>query len=937
MRKPIKFFSIFITIQFFLMPIISKPANALESLQTEMISIDNYILLANQEVEFNGLISSSGFIGSGLEGFNINRKALLTATPNDIVSPTQAQSALKNVIEDYDELFREECLEETVFDKPIGLISGINCLSGESIDADELSFISNEQPASGAKYVVVVPNDFIFKGNFQKTFDENGIALNEVVWLVNGNVQFENGIQFVGMLLSSGNINIGDDFIIDGLLVSFHESIIINGSGIIRPLELPANEEGAGNEQVFPIYKNVDEPPRESTLTPEIGEPSDPHPLLINNGGEAIPSEFIVVLKESFSTNEIVEEYRNSINSSSVEITDTFPTSLNGFAAKLDENGLQTILQDFRVEFVEPNYVFHNSQEEIETESAIESSIEETQRWPTWGLDRIDQRNLGLSQSYTYDNEGQGVHVYVVDSGINYEHEEFNDLTFGDAYDAVKDGYGTWDCSGHGTHVSGTIAGNLYGVAKSVILHSIRVFGCSDTTPTDLILNGIEWIITNRKLPAVANMSLGGSASKAMDTAVQRLINRGVTVVVSAGNEGEDACTVSPARLPAAITVAASNDVDRKPEWSNYGSCVDIFAPGEYITSASYYYNDGTETMSGTSMAAPHVTGSIALILKVYPQGTPDAVTKYLLSNATIGKIPNPMGSPNRLLYSRLPIPTPLQPWTASGDIQPWYKWTRVSNASKYQIQVFNGSQLVYSKTFAAEACPGGVCAKQFYNVLPYGVYNWRVRAYVGGNWMLFSPGMSFTVSRFIPRGLKPMGTVYTQQPKFRWSKVSTATSYILQIVQNGTAIHTKTISPNYCGNTECAITFRDILSPGNYRFRVKAYARGMWNPYGTYTNFTVALPIPKLIAPSGEITVRSPQYIWTHIPGATVYQLQVMKDNKQVYLKVFDATANICTGSTCKIQFYNVLTPGKYSWRVKALYKGVWHPYPQAMWFTVK
>ncbi|HET9517897.1 MAG TPA: S8 family serine peptidase, partial [Actinoplanes sp.] len=281
---------------------------------------------------------------------------------------------------------------------------------------------------------------------------------------------------------------------------------------------------------------------------------------------------------------------------------------------------------------------------------------------PVWGLDRIDQRSLPLSSSYE-SRSAAAVTAYVLDTGVRVGHAEFggrarNGWDFIDA-DAVAN-----DCHGHGTHVAGTIGGATYGVAKDVEIVGVRVLDCHGSGSYSQIIAGVDWVTTHAVLPAVANVSLGGPGDRALDEAVQRSIAAGVTYAVAAGNDDTQACNDSPGRTPAAITVGATDSTDRRAWFSNYGRCVDIFAPGVRITSARHTSTTATTVMSGTSMAAPHVAGAAALVLAAAPTSTPAQVRDALVAQATAGTVAaRGAGSPNLLLYtggiSSDPAPSP--------------------------------------------------------------------------------------------------------------------------------------------------------------------------------------------------------------------------------------------------------------------------------------
>ncbi|MER5895004.1 S8 family peptidase [Streptomyces sp. NPDC001876] len=345
----------------------------------------------------------------------------------------------------------------------------------------------------------------------------------------------------------------------------------------------------------------------------------------------AVSGSYIVMLDQKADKAELAEEYGGKLKRN-------YTSAINGFSASgLSETEAKRLAADPAVSKVVQNKKF---------------SINATQdNPPSWGLDRIDQAETAGDGAYTYpDAAGEGVTAYVIDTGVRVTHTDFGGRATS-GFDAVDNDDDANDGNGHGTHVAGTIAGAAHGVAKKAKIVAVRVLDDAGSGTTEQVVAGIDWVTENHQGPSVANMSLGGGADPALDAAVQKAIASGVTFAVAAGNESSDAGEGSPSRVPEAITVASSTETDEQSSFSNYGSVVDIYAPGSEITSAWNDSDDGTNTISGTSMATPHVVGAAAVYLGGHPDATPEAVATALTDGATPDAISNATeGTANKLL-----------------------------------------------------------------------------------------------------------------------------------------------------------------------------------------------------------------------------------------------------------------------------------------------
>lgn len=360
--------------------------------------------------------------------------------------------------------------------------------------------------------------------------------------------------------------------------------------------------------------------------------------LKSKNIGNDLPNYIVVIssnpARENSRASLILDNLNERLNIPTDQIKYIYRSALTGFSARLNDNQVRALQNNPQIEMVRKDQILELNQD---------VSI---QAYPTWGLDRIDQRDFKMDRAYTYTATGKGVTAYIIDSGINYSHEEFEgrasngyDLVLGEDPDNTDLNQNPGeDCLGHGTHVAATVGGKTFGVAKEVKLVSVRVFGCIGSTPESRVIAAVEWITANAVKPAVVNMSLGGpsnSETDPMNISIQNSIQTGINYVVAAGNSREDACLYSPAKIPEALTVGASDIYNRAASFSNYGDCVDLYAPGVNITSASNEDNSSSTEKSGTSMASPHVAGVVALYLEKNNYSSPEEVSNAIIANST--------------------------------------------------------------------------------------------------------------------------------------------------------------------------------------------------------------------------------------------------------------------------------------------------------------
>lgn len=492
------------------------------------------------------------------------------------------------------------------------------------------------------------------------------------------------------------------------------------------------------------------------TISAQAQTSSPNAPLVSPQSAQIVQDHYIVVYKKGFSAASDAVGIQSSVSALGGEVKFVYHTALNGYSAYLPAQALASIRANPAVAYVAADGMIQLDPEDVVTGQT-------TQGGATWGLDRIDQHGMPLSNTYNYNKTGTGVNVYVIDTGIRATHVDFGGRVTLD-FDSVGDGQNGNDCQGHGTHVAGTIGSATYGVAKNVQLHAVRVFGCIGGASFSQVIAGVDWVAANHISPAVANMSLGGGAYAPIDDAVNNLIDSGVVVTVSAGNSNVDACTYSPARVPNAITVGATNIDDSRGAitytdgsrvyYSNWGPCVDVFAPGTDITSLWNDSDVDTATISGTSMASPHVAGVAALYMEDHPNATALEVRNAIVDTSTRNQITTlGVGSPNRLLYSLFgptyPIPDAFQPEGSIMQRTPTFTWSRIPAATQYQFTLIKGGTLVYTKTVAANLCKTRICSNTPTNILASGpsiIYQWRVRALINGAWKPYSSYKTFNI-----------------------------------------------------------------------------------------------------------------------------------------------------------------------------------------------
>lgn len=695
---------------------------------------------------------------------------------------------------------------------------------------------------------------------------------------------------------------------------------------------------------------NLQDPTETPTLTPTpTEEPVELAPLMMTSGGEIVPDEYIVVLKRKFPAAASLKEIKNQAKAAGGQVERVFTRVINGYSMKLPPQALEAVRKNPNVKYIEPVQVFTVSDD-------LFAGIVQTSA--VWGLDRIDQRDLPLNNEYSYEYSGSGVKVYVVDSGILYSHSEFSGrASLG--FDSFSDGMNGQDCFGHGTHVSGIIGGSTYGVAKGANLISVRTFNCSGSGTTSTVISGLDWIANNHSTPAIVNMSLGGGASPSLDTAVNNLINTGVVVVAAAGNFNADACSYSPGRVGNAITVGATAINDVRSSFSNWGSCLDLFAPGSSIQSAWIGSNSASNTLSGTSASAPFVAGVAALYLQTNPAGTVSQVTNAIISSTTPNKIGSiGSGSSNRLLYSALtsnePVPVPVSPLLDSPiDDSNFnspidsilFTWQPVLYGDSFHIQIANLSSFT-NESIVGES--SGLLEPAYYfedsENLPGGRYYWRVAAAnVNNEFGPWSATRSFVVVPLplAPQLVSPDNATYINDstPELIWNGDANSIMYHLQVSTSST-FSSSYIKQQY-QNLSSSSFVLSSLSDRKYFWRVRAAnANAQWGPWSASRSFIIdtlsSVPkSPMLVSPgNGSFTNdATPELSWSGDPKSVTYQLQVSSTSTFSKSYLLFEYGNL---SNANFTLPN-LANRKYFWRVRAANANSdWGSWSSARYFTV-
>jgi subtilisin family serine protease len=652
-------------------------------------------------------------------------------------------------------------------------------------------------------------------------------------------------------------------------------------------------------------------------------------PLYISNkrGLTPISANYLVVLKDNINPDEvdfkadIITEFLSS------QKDKVFKNALKAFTIRLSSKDLQKVRKDPNVKYVEQDQVM---------------KITATQFTAPWGLDRIDQVGIPLSGSYTYETTGSSVDAYIFDTGIRADHNEFIGR-IRPGYNAISSTAVPNDDNGHGTHVSGILGGTRYGVAKGINIIPVKVLDAFGTGTISQIIAGIDWAIVNHTTrPSVGNVSISGPVSVSLDEAIRRAIKDGIVMCVAAGNNSVDVSTTSPGRIEEAIVVGSVTNTDQWSSFSNFGTIIDILAPGTSITSAWHTGINDINVVSGTSMATPHVAGAAALYLEKFPGTTPSNVQNGLKSSSVGDRILLvPAGTSNALLnINFLPPPPPIplapsliSPGNASTDhpANLTLSWSASANATTYGLQVStnsNFSTLLFNDI-------GITSPSKLLSGLAQGTtYYWRTNATNVSGTSQWSVVNSFTTvaapvvvipSAPLLNSPSNMATSQVTAPTLVWSAVSGVTSYGLQVSSN---VNFSTTVINQTGLTSLSSAVSGLTAGATYYWRVNAsnsLGTGAWSTVYSFSTSTAVVPpggsilsVPSLQTPADRATniSRTPTLTWSTVPGAVTFDIQISTAT------AFTSTAVNLTGVTSNsVQISTLLASRRlYYWRVRAV-----------------
>lgn len=560
-----------------------------------------------------------------------------------------------------------------------------------------------------------------------------------------------------------------------------------------------------------------------------------------NNVPADLQDSYIVVFKDEVTESEIDGESERMCGNVSATKERTFKHAIKGFTGRLTPAAIEEFRRNPKVKYIEQNQVI---------------TLVATQTAATWGIDRIDQANLPLSTTYTYNTNGSNVDAYIFDTGVRSDHTEFGGRVVA-GFSAIATEPTPEDGNGHGTHVAGTVGGTVYGVAKGVTIIPVKVLAANGSGTNAGVIAGLDWAAAHHTTrPAVGNMSLGGGISTALDDAVRRCVTDGIVMAVAAGNSNLDASTASPARVREAITVGSTTNTDAKSSFSNFGSLVDIHAPGSLITSSWFTSSTALNTISGTSMATPHVAGAAALYLEYAPGSTPAQVEAGLKQFSAVGRITGlPAGTVNNLLqinFGTVPslpapsVPTLSAPANAATNVSvaPTLSWTAATAATSYNLEYSTSS------TFASNVTTiTGITAtsRAISGLANSTTYYWRVSATNSTGTSPASTVRSFTTVAPLAIPVAPTlsapanaATNVTRTPTMSWNAVTGAATYEIQISTTNTFA---TVAFGRTGLTARSIRVTPQLgSVTAYFWRVRAVNAAGTGPWSTVRSFTTRL-----------------------------------------------------------------------------------------------